>query len=77
MIWNIIKFKCYKDVFSYEYFIKNISGFIIIGLFILHTFFIIYYFMKTKIENIRYICSLTEIYILYLSKKKYNKNSEI
>ena len=47
---NLEILMCYKDVFSYEYFIKNISGFIIIGLFILHTFFIIYYFMKTKIE---------------------------
>ena len=67
---NVEVLMCYKDVFNFQYFKKNINGFIIIILFVLHTICIIYYYIKIKGKIIRYIFSLTENYISYLSKRK-------
>ena len=65
---NVEVLTCYKDVFRYEYFKKNKSGFIIIALFILYTICIIYYYTITKNETTRYIYNLTEKYILHIAK---------
>ena len=43
---NVEILMCFKDVFDYAYFKKNKSGFIILAIFILHTIFIIFYYMK-------------------------------
>ena len=74
---NIEVLMCYKDFFDFEYFKKNKSGFIVLSLIILHTIFIIYYFLKSKIKLIRYISALSEKYIFYISKKNKNSNNKI
>ena len=65
---NIEILMCFKDVFDYEYFKKNKSGFIIMAIFILYTIFIFYYYMKSKNQTLRNIYILTEKYILYLAQ---------
>ena len=74
---NVEILMCYKDIFNYEYFKKNKSGFIIIALFILFTSCIIYYYTKTKNETIKYIYALSEKYIFHLSKTFSNPFSKI
>jgi hypothetical protein len=69
---NLEVLTCYKDVFSFHYFKKNIGGFIIIGLIILETIFIIYYYMITLNKIIRTFYYLTEKYLL-IQKKLKNK----
>ena len=68
---NLEVLMCYKDVFNYKYFKKNRSGFIILSLFILYSICIIYFYNKSKNIIIRYICSLTEKYLLQISKNNY------
>ena len=75
---NIEVLMCYKDIFDIKYFKKNISGFIIISLFVFYTICIIYYFLISKNLVLRTIYSLSEKYILYILKNKNkNKNSKI
>ena len=73
---NLEVLMCYKDVFNYEYFKKNKSSFIIIVLFILYTACVIYYYTNSKNKTIRFIYSLTEIYILNLLKQKKQSKEE-
>ena len=70
---NLEILTCYKEVFDYKYFKKNIGGFIIIAIFIFYTIFIVYYII-TKNDLLRYLYSLTKKYILYISKNCDNKN---
>ena len=72
---NIEVLMCFKDVFTYKYFIKNKSGFIIMSLFILYTICIIFYYVNSKNKTIRYIYTLSENYILLLSKKIQSKKN--
>ena len=75
---NIEILMCYKDIFDIKYFKKNISGFIIISLFVFYTICIIYYFLISKHLVLRTIYSLSEKYFLYILKNKNkNKNSKI
>ena len=77
---NVEVLACYKDVFNYYYFIRNRCNFIIMSLFVLYTICIIFYYTISKNETIRQICSLTDRYILQLSKNKsptLNKNIEL
>ena len=69
---NIKILVCYKDVFDYKYFKKNIGGFITIGIFILYSIFIIYY-MSTKNNLLKYIYTLTKKFIAYNSHNSYKK----
>ena len=70
---NLEVLTCYKDVFDFKYFKKNIGGFIIIGFFVIQTFCFIYYYGVSYDKILRYIYSLTEAYIL--SEKKKDKNN--
>ena len=72
---NIEVLMCFKDVFTYKYFIKNKSGFIIMSLFILFTICVIFYYLKSKNKTIRYIYALSENYILLLSTKIQSKKN--
>ena len=60
---NVEVLTCYKDVFDFNYFKKNIGGFIVIGLFIIETGAFLYFYLKSKKEIMRYIFSLTEAFI--------------
>jgi len=70
---NLEVLTCYKDVFDFKYFKKNIGGFIIIGFFVIQTFFFIYFYGVSYDKILRYIYSLTEAYIL--SEKKKDENN--
>ena len=67
---NVEVLTCYKDVFDFNYFKKNIGGFIILFLFINETGACLFYYLKSKSEILRYIFSLTEIFLLTKFKKK-------
>ena len=73
---NIEVMGCYKDVFTFIYFLKNTGGFIILGILILETICFIFYYLKSKRELIKYIYSLTEIFSLKKYKDKININEE-
>jgi len=60
---------CYKDIYSFKYFKKNIGGFIILVLIFIQTICIIYFYAKTKNQLIKFIYSLTETYIISKRKK--------
>ena len=73
---NLEILACYKDVYNFNYFKKNIGGFIITGLILIQTICIIYFYTRTKNELVKYIYSLTETYIMSKSKNsKYKKLS--
>ena len=64
---------CYKDVFDFNYFKKNVGGFIIIGILLLYTIFIVYYIVnKNKLYKI--FSLLIELYIKYIEKDNDDKN---
>ena len=60
---NLEVLSCYKDVFDFKYLKKNIGGFIILGLFLIETFCFIYFYSLSYSRILRYIYSLTEVYI--------------
>ena len=68
---NIEILACYKDIFNFKYFKKNIGGFIILGLISIQTICIIYFYAKIKNQLTKFIYSLTETYIM--SKRKKDK----
>ena len=70
---NIEVLACYKDVFSFYYFKKNVGGFIITGLIILETISIVYYYVFTLNRIVRTIYYLTEKYSLIQKKPKIKK----
>ena len=70
---NLEVLACYKDIFDFKYFKKNIGGFIIIAFFMVQTFCFIYYYTVSNDKILRYVYSLIEAYILS-KKKKIKKN---
>ena len=66
---------CYKDVFSFKYFKKNIGGFIIIGLTILETISIIHYYITSLNKIVKSIFYLTEKYIYIKKRPKIRKEN--
>ncbi len=73
---NIEVLLCYKDIFNFYYFKKNIGGFIIITIFILYSFCIVYFFNITRDKIRRNIYSLTDKIISYIEKKNINKKKK-
>jgi hypothetical protein len=65
---NLEILACYKDIYDFNYFIKNVGGFIITGLILIQTICIIYFYTRTKNELVKYIYSLTETFIMSKSK---------
>ena len=59
---NLEVLSCYKDVFNYQYFKKNIGGFIIIALIIIQIICYIYYYLISNKYLVKYICILTDLY---------------
>ena len=73
---NLEILKCYKDVFSYKYFIKNIGGFIILGVIFFQTVCVIIFIAKSMNNMRKYSFGLIEIYLKYINPKysiKYNE----
>ena len=71
---NLEILACYKDIYNFNYFIKNVGGFIITGLILIQTICIIYFYTKAKYELVKYIYSLTETFIMFKSKNSKPKN---
>ena len=66
---------CFKNIFSFKYFIKNIGGFIILILLIIQIICIILLFKNNSFIKInRFILIITELYINYKTKKNKIKN---
>ena len=57
---NIEVLTCYKEVFNFKYFKKNIGGFIILALILTQIICFIYYIYVSKRKLLRYIYSLTD-----------------
>ena len=72
---NIEVLMCYKDVFNFYYFKKNIGGFIIIGLILLETISIIYFYTHALNRIVKTIYYLTEKYLLIQKKPKIKKKN--
>ena len=71
---NIDVIMCYKDIFNFKYFKKNIGGFIIIGLIIFESICHIYYYLISHDKIVRYIYLLTESFISFKEKKVNSKD---
>ena len=81
---NFFVLKCYKDIFNIKYILKNVGGFIILGILLLEIIFaiIFIFFNNAKIRNFLY--NLTKYYMTFntiniISQKKNNSlnNSNI
>ena len=71
---NLEVLTCYKDVFSFKYFKKNIGGFIILTLVISQIISFLYFYLISYKILVRYMYLLTEEYIIS-KKTKLNKNN--
>ena len=71
---NLLLFQCYKDVFSFNYLIKNTGGFIILSLIICQTILIIVFYRNSFININTYIFKLINLYFSYLNHKYYQSN---
>ena len=69
---NIEVIKCYKDLFVFKYYISNIGLYIITTLIIIQIILSIFYFCKSSYSIMKYIISITEKYISFLSFHKNN-----
>ena len=74
---NIEVLTCYKNVFNYKYFKKNIGGFIILFFFFFQILSFSYYYLVSKNKLIRYIYEITEKFIILKKNKKYNVSTII
>ena len=70
---NIEVLTCFKDVFNFKYFIKNIGGFIIISFAFTEAILISFYFIRSKKALNIFIYSLIEAFIESEKKKKSNQ----
>ena len=70
---NIEVIKCYKDLFEMQYFISNTGGFIIMSLILVQIVLIIIYLCKSLYSIRKYIFSMTDRYISFLTAPKKNE----
>jgi hypothetical protein len=63
---NIEVMKCYKDIFIYKYFIKNVGGFIILSLILIQIILSIIYYSKSLYSIRKYILGVTDKFLSYL-----------
>ena len=70
---NIEILTCYKDIFDFKYFKKNIGGFIIITLFFSEIICVGYFFFVANIKTKKNMYSLTEKYIK-MNKENKSRN---
>jgi len=73
---NLEILQCYKDIFVYKYFKKNIGGFMMLGIIFLQTM-CLFIFTCHSMNNIRkFTLGLTEVYLKYINPKHLIKNNE-
>ena len=73
---NIEVLLCYKDIFNFYYFKKNIGGFIIITLIIIQTLCFIYYYQISYNKLLRNINDLMKISIKHINLSKSSTESK-
>ena len=73
---NLEILKCYKDIFSYEYFIKNIGGFIALGIIFSQSICVIFFIFISMNNMRKYSFGLIEIYLRYINPRYSMKYSE-
>ena len=61
---NLEVLKCYKDIFNFNYFKRNLGGIVIIVLFFFEAICAFFYYLISYKNLKRFIYSLTEKYIL-------------
>ena len=71
---NLEVLTCYKDVFSFKYFKKNIGGYIILTVIISQIISFLYFYLISYKLLVRYIYSLTEEFIISKKTNKLNNN---
>ena len=69
---NIEVIKCYKDLFDSKYYINNFGSYIILFLLIIQIILAIIYFSKSLYPIRKYILSITDKYLSFLSSQKKN-----
>ena len=73
---NLEILQCYKDIFVYKYFKKNIGGFMMLGIIFLQTM-CLFIFTCYSMNNIRkFTLGLTEVYLKFINPKHSIKNNE-
>ena len=70
---NIEVIKCYKDLFEMKYLVSNTGGFIIMSLILAQIVLIIIYLFKNLYSIRKYIFSMTDKYISFLTNPKKNE----
>ena len=73
---NLEILKCYKDIFVYKYFKKNIGEFIILGVIFLQTFCVTIFIFVSMNNMRKYTFGLIEIYLKYINPQYSMKYSE-
>ena len=73
---NLEILKCYKDIFSYQYFKKNIGEFIVLGIITLQTICVIIFLCVSMNDMRKYAFGLTEIFLKYINPKYSMKYKE-
>ena len=73
---NIEVLLCYKDIFNFYYFKKNIGGFIIITFIIIQTILFIYYYQISYNKLLRNINDLMKISIKHINLSKSSTESK-
>ena len=76
---NIEVMKCYKDIFVFKYFIKNVGGYIILSLILIQIILTIIYYSKSLYLIRKYILGVTDKFLSYLSlhKNLFNNSLDI
>ena len=69
---NIAIIKCFKYIFKYKYFISSIGGFIILGLIFSQIIFTFAYCSTSLFYIRKYIFSICNKYVIYLSNQNNN-----
>ena len=73
---NFMVLICYKDLFVYKYFIKNIGGFIV-SFIIFFQIVSVFIYQKYSLNEInKYIFILLKVYFSYLNKKNISTNKK-
>ena len=72
---NIEVFKCYKDIFKFNYFIKNYGSIIILILLITQIILNFIYFYKNVFQIRKFTLGLINSYFFELNKKNSNDNN--
>ena len=71
---NLEVLKCYKDIFNFNYFKRNLGGIVIIAIFFFEAICTFFYYLISYKNLKKFIYSITEKYILIKIKEKKKNN---